>query len=120
MSLPCPLFVPMVEEGWLEEAETKRIARHYLSPLRMAAVDTLILGCTHYPLLSPVIQRYMGSKVKLIDSGAAVVSRLLSQLPDRDQGGVQQFYLTDVSSRSEDIAENWLGRRVVFEPATIA
>ena len=68
-STACPLFVPLVEEGWLKDAETKRIVRRYLSPLRRERIDTLILGCTHYPLLAPLIQRYMGKRVKLIDSG---------------------------------------------------
>lgn len=116
MSEACPLFVPLVEEGWLENAETKRIVRRYLSPIRNAQVDTLILGCTHYPLLAPIIQRYMGNKVRLIDSAASVVKRVLESLLERDTSG-QSFYLTDVSRRSEEIAASWLGRSVSFEQA---
>lgn len=119
LSIACPLFVPLVEEGWLKDAETKRIARRYLSPLRTANVDTMILGCTHYPLLAPIIQRYMGTRVNLIDSGASVVSRLLTDPQLRHGSGDQTFYLTDASRRSEEIAAKWLGRPVRFESATL-
>jgi len=118
-ALPCPLFVPLVEEGWLEDAETKRIARRYLSPMRQANVDTLILGCTHYPLLHPIIERYMGSQVKFVDSGASVVSQVLRELPGPVEEGKHAFYLTDVSRRSEEIAAAWLGRVVRFQSANL-
>jgi glutamate racemase len=118
-SYSCPLFVPLVEEGWLDDPETKRIVRRYLSTLRQANVDTMILGCTHYPLLAPIIQRYMGRRVRLIDSGASVVSRVLDALPDRHAQGEQTFYLTDVSRRSEEIASAWLRRPVRFDAARL-
>ena len=138
----CPLFVPLVEEGWLEDAETKRIARRYLSPLRQAQVDTLILGCTHYPLIAPIIHRYMGNRVTLIDSAESVVRRVLEhgawnmkhgahedegrRTQDEVRGTryevrrTNQFYLTDLSKRSEDIARAWLGHPVTFEQADLA
>jgi glutamate racemase len=119
LSVACPLFVPLVEEGWLDDSETKRIVRRYLSPLRTANIDTMILGCTHYPLLAPIIQRYMGKKATLIDSGASVVGRLLSDPELRHGTGEQTFYLTDASKRSDEIAAKWLGRPVRFEPATL-
>lgn len=119
LSVACPLFVPLVEEGWLDDAETKRIVRRYLSPLRTANIDAMILGCTHYPLLAPIIQRYMGKKVTLIDSGASVVSRLLASPDLRHGKGEQTFYLTDTSKRSEEIAAKWLGRPVRFVAATL-
>lgn len=119
LSVACPLFVPLVEEGWLDDSETKRIVRRYLSPLRTANIDTMILGCTHYPLLAPIIQRYMGKKVTLIDSGASVVGRLFSDPKLRHGTGEQTFYLTDASKRSDEIAAKWLGRPVRFEPATL-
>ena len=59
----CPLFVPLVEEGWFEHPAAELIAREYLEPLRRAGVDTLVLGCTHYPLLKPLLQRIMGQGV---------------------------------------------------------
>src|SRR5438552_10479594 len=68
-SQPCPLFVPLVEEGWFEHPAAELIAREYLEPLKRANVDVVVLGCTHYPLLKPLIQRVMGPEVRLIDSG---------------------------------------------------
>jgi glutamate racemase len=109
----CPLFVPLVEEGWLKDSETKRIVRYCLAPLRQAHVDTLILGCTHYPLLAPLIQRFMGKRVKVIDSARSVVTRLLAAGPLKT--GEQLYYLTDLLAHSEDIARKWLGRSVHFE-----
>jgi len=67
----CPLFVPLVEEGWLDGDVARLVARHYLEPLAASGIDTLVLGCTHYPLLAPVIGDVMGDGVRLIDSAAA-------------------------------------------------
>ncbi|MFZ2804088.1 MAG: glutamate racemase [Patescibacteria group bacterium] len=113
----CPLFVPLVEEGWLDEVETKRIAKHYLSSIRQADVDALILGCTHYPLLTPIIQRFMGKQVRLVDSGATVVDELLKNI-QLEQSANQRYFLTDLSQRSEEIAKQWLGRPIRFEKAS--
>ena len=106
-----------MEEGWLKDSETKRIVRYYLAPLRQAHVDTLILGCTHYPLLAPLIQRFMGKRVKVIDSARSVVTRLLAA--GSLASGEQQYYLTDLPAHSEDIARKWLGRSVHFEKAIL-
>src|SRR5688572_27764858 len=70
----CPLFVPLVEEGWFEHPAAELIAREYLGPLHDAGVDALVLGCTHYPLLKPLLQRVMGAGVRLIDSGEETAS----------------------------------------------
>jgi glutamate racemase len=121
-SVPCPLFVPLVEEGWLDDAETKRIVRRYLSPLRLAKVDTVILGCTHYPLLAPLIQRYVGNRVNLVDSGAAAVSRIIKSV-DHEKASLtisQTYYFTDQSSRSKEIATRWLGRPLNIELARLS
>ena len=118
----CPLFVPLVEEGWLEDGETKRIVRRYLSPLRSANVDTLIMGCTHYPLLRPLIERYMGKRVHLVDPAVSVTQRLVSQreaLFANSSAEGQRYFLTDVSPQSDKIAQQWLGRPVQFEKATL-
>ncbi len=82
LAAPCPLFVPLVEEGWVDHVATRLIAHEYLAPMREAQVDTLVLGCTHYPLLAPVIAAEMGPDVRLIDSAeetAAEVERILAE-----------------------------------------
>ncbi|MBF0490546.1 MAG: glutamate racemase [Candidatus Omnitrophica bacterium] len=72
ISQPCPLFVPLVEEGWFDHDITFRVAKEYLADFKKEGIDTLILGCTHYPLLRKTIARVMGSKVTLIDSAREV------------------------------------------------
>ncbi len=84
MSQPCPLFVPLVEEGWLVHDITRRVAHEYLDELKKAGVDTLILGCTHYPLLKRTIARIMGSGVTLIDSAREVALEVKRILRARD------------------------------------
>ena len=77
----CPLFVPLVEEGWTEHEAARLIAREYLQPLVAAEIDTLVLGCTHYPLLKPLLREILGSDVRLIDSAeetAAETARTLA------------------------------------------
>lgn len=79
---PCPLFVPLIEEGWLESEITDRVVRQYLTPLVEEGVDTLVLGCTHYPLLREAIGRFLGQSVTLVDSAqncATAVVRLLEE-----------------------------------------
>ena len=71
-SQPCPLFVPLVEEGWFEHDITHRVAQEYLGPLKKKKIDALILGCTHYPLLKKIIARVMGPQVILVDSAREV------------------------------------------------
>lgn len=76
----CPLLVPLVEEGWLDKDATRLIAREYLAPLQAAGIDTLVLGCTHYPLLKPMLAEILGPDVVLIDSAhetAAETARVL-------------------------------------------
>ena len=68
VGVPCPLFVPLVEEGWLDHPVTRLTAEEYLRPLRKHGIDTLVLGCTHYPLLKNVLQEVLGPEVVLIDS----------------------------------------------------
>ena len=102
-SVPCPLFVPLVEEGWtgaVDEAALA-IAERYLEKLRESKIDTLILGCTHYPLLCDVISKIMGPDVKLIDSGAETAKYAAenledcSMLTDKGTGGSIKYYVTD-------------------------
>jgi glutamate racemase len=79
----CPLFVPLVEEGWLEHPATRLVAEEYLAPLGAAGVDTVVLGCTHYPLLKPLLGELLGGGVTLIDSAAEVAAELESVLAER-------------------------------------
>jgi glutamate racemase len=74
--LACPLLVPLVEEGWLNHPATRMIVQEYLAPLRDQAVDTIVLGCTHYPLLAPLIQETVGPAVMLVDSAAETARAL--------------------------------------------
>lgn len=86
----CPLFVPLIEAGLANSAEARGIARTYLSPLKDAGVDTLILGCTHYPFLEPVIREILGDDVLIVDPAQSVVQELeflLAQMNKREQGG---------------------------------
>ena len=102
-SLPCPLFVPLVEEGWTDvnNEAALSIAKSYLTPLHDNGIDTLILGCTHYPLLRGVISKILGQRVTLIDSGiemAKAVKHNLSEtglLSDKNSGGKLECFVTD-------------------------
>ncbi|MBU1095731.1 MAG: glutamate racemase [Ignavibacteriae bacterium HGW-Ignavibacteriae-2] len=115
---PCPLFVPLAEEGWMDHPSTKLIAEEYLNDFINWDIDTLILGCTHYPLLSAVIEEVMGDKVTLIDSGTAAASVVEDHLNGRGlrntsvQQGQYEYYLSDLSGKFKDVAERFLGRTV--------
>ncbi len=88
MQKPCPLFVPLVEEGWFDHRATELVAAEYLSPLREEGVRAVVLGCTHYPLFRPLLQRIMGPGVKLIDSGEATAESLETVLAREGDGRV--------------------------------
>lgn len=119
---PCPLFVPLVEEGWLDHSETKKIIKSYLSPLKNKNIDTLILGCTHYPLLKPQIQAKIGRKVNLVDSAEEVVKKIqayLAENPGIDLKGENEYYLSDISDHTRQIASKWLGQNIHFKLAIL-
>jgi len=78
--IACPLFVPLVEEGWFKSTVTSQIVKTYIAPFKARKVDTVVLGCTHYPLLKPVIQEVMGSGVALVDSAKQVAREAKSIL----------------------------------------
>jgi len=114
----CPLFVPLVEEGWLNKAVTRDIAAAYLAPLRAKKIDTLILGCTHYPLLREVIQGAMGDKVVLVDSAREVAKEARDLLDSsgllnrRGRTGRHCFFVSDEPGRFVKTAERFLKRRI--------
>ena len=111
----CPLFVPLVEEGWFEHQVTFQIAEEYLNKLKNWGVDTLILGCTHYPLLKPVIRRVMGNDVTLIDSAEEVsqeVKRVLTELhlQKTKKGNPRyRFIVSDEPQHFQKAARQFLG-----------
>ncbi|MGD8414845.1 MAG: glutamate racemase [Candidatus Latescibacterota bacterium] len=114
---PCPLFVPLAEEGWVDHPVTELVAREYLQQFRDRDVDTLVLGCTHYPLLKPVIGRVMGSLVRLVDSAVETAREMKRVIQSRDlagTGGNGDFtvVLSDTSPTFEDIARRFLGRDI--------
>jgi len=114
----CPLFVPLAEEGWIDHKSTELIAKEYLTELKEKQIDSLILGCTHYPILANVIQKVVGKNVKLIDSGnpaAKLVEDYLNGRGLRNQSvqhGVAEFYVSDVPTKFKEIAERFLGRKL--------
>jgi glutamate racemase len=118
ISQACPLFVPLVEEGLIEDEATYLIARRYLQSIVENKVDTLVLGCTHYPLLVNVLQKIVGPNVRLIDSGVETtktVKKILFEnqlLADRNQVPFHRFYLSDMPYKFQDIAERFLQRSV--------
>jgi len=83
-SRACPLFVPLVEEGWFDHPATELVAREYLQPLKEQGVDVLVLGCTHYPLLKALLSRVMGPDVALIDSAAETARTVRHELEGRE------------------------------------
>ena len=113
----CPLFVPLVEEGWWDDAVTTEVAHRYLAPLRGAKPDVLILGCTHYPLLKPVIQKVMGSSVALIDSAEETARQTKWVLAERNlrrlKGkGQHKFYVSDSPGTFVKLSQRFLGTTV--------
>jgi glutamate racemase len=113
----CPLFVPLVEEGWLDHAVTRQVAEEYLVELRAADLESLILGCTHYPLLVPMLSRLMGPGVTLIDSGAEAARATAALLAERGQlapagDATHRFFVSDEPRRKSfaRVAESFLSR----------
>jgi glutamate racemase len=118
LSRACPLFVPLAEEGWVENDVARMTARIYLEDLKKQGVDTLVLGCTHYPILKEVIAEVMGPEVMLVDSAeqtALTVAEILSsqQLlrPVGEQGN-HHYYVTDIPAGFIRVGNRFLGGRL--------
>ena len=113
-SVACPLFVALSEEGYINKEATYLIAQEYLEPLIKRKVDTLVLGCTHYPLLKKVISKIMGKEVKLIDSAektAIEVKKTLTQkglLKRANKTPFRRFYVSDIPDRFVEVGERFL------------
>lgn len=118
MAVACPLFVPLAEEGWTDHAATKLIAEEYLRPVRDFGADALVLGCTHYPLLSSMIQEVMGDDVTLVDSASetAALVKAVIESEDLEADGEGRatlaVYLSDVPRKFESIGRRFLGRPI--------
>ena len=115
---PCPLFVSLAEEGWIEHKATELIAKEYLFPLTLEKIDTLVLGCTHYPILRDVISKVLHQSVTLIDSGEAtalVVKKMLTDLKLNNTSTLKsnlQFFVSDVPHKFTEIGERFLGNKL--------
>lgn len=116
VSQACPLFVPLVEEGWGDDPVVESVARRYLEPLIVDRVDTVVLGCTHYPMLAAVIQRILGPEVTLVDSAEATALTVEATLAAlglaEPEGGAipeDHFCVTDAGERFARIAGRFLG-----------
>ena len=120
----CSMFVPLVEEGWWNNDIAERICREYLEPLKEENIDTLILGCTHYPLLQDTIQKVMGAEVTLINSAtevAKVIERTLNELEigclrnenyENDEEAEYEFFTSDSVEKFKALGSIFLGREV--------
>ncbi|MBI4262309.1 glutamate racemase [Candidatus Uhrbacteria bacterium] len=115
----CPLLVPLIEEGWAKKSETKRILRTYLHPLRLKQLDTLILGCTHYPILLNEFVAKMGKQCKVLDPGPIVAASLadyLSRHPEIEnkltKKGNTRFCTTDTSQRFNELGSQFFGKSI--------
>ena len=114
----CPMFVPLVENGYSDSEAARLIAKDYLTPLKNENVDTLILGCTHYPLLEGVISSIMGDEVALLSPGAlaAADAREYLQrenlLSEKDSGGTSEFYVSDSVESFTALGGTFLGNPI--------
>ncbi len=115
----CPLFVPLAEEGWQSKKVTEHVAQEYLNGLKKSKVDTLILGCTHYPLLKNVIQKVIGRGVTLIDSAKEAAEDVRRVLGESDCAstshlkGKHQFLISDRPQDFKRVAKKFLGRDIL-------
>lgn len=118
-SQACPLLVPLVEEGWISGQITELTVAKYLKPLIDAEIDTLILGCTHYPVIADVIQKVVGHGVKLIDSGEEAAKEVKRFLQNENLNNSEnhparfQFFVSDIPYRFNEIGTLFLGKPVV-------
>lgn len=122
----CPLFVPLVEEGWMNHEVTEIVARTYLGSITGRGIDTMILGCTHYPLLKAVISRIMGPDVKLVDSAEETAKEAknllkgMNLLAPPDTNGGYRLFVTDLPQQFSKVATLFLGEnRVPVEQAIL-
>ncbi len=123
MSMACPLLVPLVEEGWLKRRETRMIVKKYLKPLKDRQIDTLVMGCTHYPLLKDVIKAKAGKRIITVDPSfeTAMAVReylcengLAAEGEDRESR-IERYFVSDIAPATAEIASRFMGRRIRLE-----
>ena len=114
--IAAPLLVPLIEENWISEEVTKQVLLKYLQPLIDKGIDTLLLACTHYPLLVPVLKEVLPLNVRLVDSATTCAEHLkimlekIDRLSDKEEDGNLEIYLTDLSEQFEELATRFLKR----------
>ncbi|MFC1898164.1 glutamate racemase [Candidatus Cloacimonadota bacterium] len=113
-SKACPLFVSLAEEGWEDHSVTKLVIQEYLTPLLDKNIDSLVLGCTHYPILKKALADFVGENIKLVDSAEAVTEQLLKDLEktDSDIPGKDQFFVSDNEDKFRLIASRILNKEI--------
>lgn len=114
-AIPCPLFVPLVEEQFIHHASAKLIVKEYLAPLQSQKVDTVLLGCTHYPLLRQLIEEELGPDVSVVDSAMTCAEQVLAVLKDqalgsdRNDSPQHNYYVSDDPEKFRNLGRNFLG-----------
>jgi len=113
----CPLLVPLAEEGWIDNEVAERTVAHYLESLKQSGIDTLLLGCTHYPLLRAMFARVLGAGVKIVDSASATATEVRDRLRElrlakRGVDGSQSFFVTETPDRFVRVGRRFLGPQV--------
>lgn len=118
-SQACPLLVPLIEEGWAKKPETTMIVKKYLTKLKTCNIDTLILGCTHYPILEKIFARKMGKNCRIINSGLAQAEKFVEYLSYHSEventivkSSQQKFFTTGCPQRFKEFSQIFLGRRI--------
>ena len=126
-SIACPLFVPLVENGRIHPGDLviETVVREYLAPFKSAGIDTLILGCTHYPLLEEVIRAYLGAEIRLISAGAEAATLVANALDTQgllhtqQSPGKKRFFVTDHVGGFERLASLFLGENIIGEVSQV-
>ncbi|MGQ0704325.1 MAG: glutamate racemase [Gemmatimonadales bacterium] len=122
----CPLLAPMIEEGWFNHPATRMVAEEYLAPVRARNILTLVLGCTHYPLIKPLIQEVIGERVTLIDSAEETAKTVVEAIRKGEvegrggKGATHRFVVSDDPERFRRVGTGFLGERITaVEVATL-
>ena len=119
ISKPCPLLVPLVEEGWLKRRETRMIIKKYLKPLKDRQVDTIVMGCTHYPLLKNIIKAKAGRRIVTVDpsreTALAVHEYLTRHNLLAEKSGMERYFVSDITPATRNTAQRFMGRHINLE-----